>query len=604
MTLTLNGRNIQMPKPRRGEKYVHKVLGARYNKNLGHYSLPATSLNVLRLVDNFGEEILEGAPEIIRDLAHEPWGFKGFTMDEAVEAGELETWEKLYNYQKLTVSYLMKNPHGAGLGVLTPGLGKTAIAVTAARLLGYRRVLVLTLPTLGPAWISELSAWWPQDTPGIVRAIRDDKEPGDEWTVAHSQILREPLLKDENGEVHTIVEWGPDLFNANNARMAKAWIEDGPSHVNKKGKFEKSRKRIYRARRSYLQPWDLVIVDESVLYKSRDAVRSELLQTLVNQADCDVWELSGFPTTRGRQDLFKQLQIMDPKAFSSYWRFVEFMCVVDKEGWGWTIEEDAPGVDPAHYLRDYMIVFSQEDVLPELPEYIYWRLPVEPLEGQRKALDEMMEDWKTELEKGEGPVEADVLLARTTRLAQITSNLGSVPKPSGKGFHKPGSAKEELLVELIKGEQIETPLLVWVWYIETAKQLHKRLQKEFGKKLIIQRVTGELSTEENDLSIQGYKDGEVDILILQQGIGKYGHTFTDTKTVFYHDRAYDLDAWVQSLRRVRRIGLEHRPVLVIPEMEDSFDQWVEEYLEEKLPSAAELTRSHLANLLARSLDSA
>lgn len=601
MTVTLDGRHMVFPKPKRGEKFVHKTLGARKSGN--SYKLPANSLNALRLLDTYGEEFFHGAPAELLDLL-EGWGFEDWTLDELVHyENEFPEMKELYFFQKETVDYLVNNPHGAGLTVLTPGLGKTAVSIMAARILGYRRVLVLSPPTLGPSWISELSTWWPGG-PAIKRAIRTDPAPGDEWTVTNHQTLRETVAKDEHGKILTFVEGYEDkrdIFNEGfypeNSQKLKKWIAEGPKVVNKKGKRVPARERVYRLNRDYAQDWDAVILDESILYKTRDRVRTELLETLTKlKPDADVWELSGFPTTKGRQDLYTQLRIMDRVAFSSYWRLVEFLCIVDKEGWGWTIEEDDPQVDPEHYLRDYMIVFSQEDVMPELPDYIPWRLPVEPLPAQRKALDEMVEEWKTELEAGEGPVQADVLLARTTRLAQITSNLGAVPKPSGKGFHKAGSAKEDLLIELIQNQQVETPMLVWAWYRETAKALFSRLNKD-AKGLSTGLVIG--GGEYNDQVIQAYKDGEIDILVMQQNIGKYGHTFTHTKTVFYHDRAYDLDAWVQSLRRVRRIGLEHRPVLVIPEIEDSFDQWVEEYLEDNLPSAAELTRSSLISLLAR-----
>lgn len=607
MTVDLDGRFLVFPKPRKGETFVHKTLGA---KKVGtNFKLPASSLNALRLVDTYGLDFFAGAPEEVLDLL-EGWGFEDWTLDELVHyENEYPEMKELYFFQKETVDYLVNNPHGAGLGVLTPGLGKSAVSIMAARILGYRRVLVLSPPTLGPSWVSELSTWWPGG-PSIKRADRDDPSPGEEWTVTNAERLREVVAKDENGTVLTYIDphvnskgVGVEGFTPNNSRALKAWIKDGPKVINKKNKMVPARERIYRLNREYIQDWDVIIVDESILFKTRDRVRTELLETMTKTLSrtADVWELSGFPTTKGRQDLYTQLKIMDRVAFSSYWRFVEFMCIVDKEGWGWTIEEDDPQIDPAHYLRDYMIVFSQEDVMPELPEYLPWRIPVKAPPVQRKALDEMMKDWKTELEKGEGPVEADVFLSRTTRLAQITSNLGAVPKPSGKGFHKAYSAKEDLLVDLIRNEQVETPLLAWVWYVETAEHLYQRLVKEFGK-LHVGVVYGAKGSKSNDAAIAAYKANELDVLVLQQGIGKYGHTFTDTRTVFYHDRAYDLDAWVQSLRRVRRIGLGHRPVLVIPELDDSFDQWVEDYLEEQLPSAAELTRSNLLGLLGRSLN--
>lgn len=79
--------------------------------------------------------------------------------------------------------------------------------------------------------------------------------------------------------------------------------------------------------------------------------------------------------------------------------------------------------------------------------------------------------------------------------------------------------------------------------------------------------------------------------------GKFGHTFTDTKTVFYHDRAFDSDAYLQSLHRVRRIGLKHRPTLIVAKVQSSADELIDLNLEGKLGNVARLTNADLARIL-------
>jgi hypothetical protein len=71
-----------------------------------------------------------------------------------------------------------------------------------------------------------------------------------------------------------------------------------------------------------------------------------------------------------------------------------------------------------------------------------------------------------------------------------------------------------------------------------------------------------------------------------------------TRTVFYHDLTTDADALVQSLRRVPRIGLEHRPVLIVPQIEESAYELLQANLDEKLPSIGDLTKSELTRVLA------
>lgn len=591
MTLTLDGPSLWVPR-QRNDKAIKKKLGGRLSTKRDEWKLPAISLNVLRLIDMYGESILDGSPEEVVALAKEPWGFPGFSDDELALAEQHPRWGDLYDFQKQVVEYYYCNPHGAGLAVLSPGLGKTIVAIVAASLLDFHRVLVLSPLTLGKTWVREISAWWwPGELPDLRRAKAGQREPGDQWTITNHEVIQELVLKDEDGQVFQ-PEW------ISNARKVKQWIEDGPKkHDPKKNKMVWARERIVRVRRDYLEiPWDLIIVDESILVQSRKAVKGQVLSTLQKKENPFLWELSALPSAKFRDRLFRQFQIMAPKAFTSYWRWAEFFCIVDKEGWGWTIEDDDPQVDLHHYTRDFMIVFSKKDVLPELPKYILREIPLDATDAQRKALDEMFNDWKVEVEDEPGePLEAANWLARMTRLEQITSNMASLPRPSG-GYHKPSGASTDALVELVQQQDVEYPLLVWYWFVETGEEIEKRLRKA-DKNLRIGLVAGDHKLEHKEDTIEAYIEDELDVLILQMATGKYGHTFTNTKSVYYHDLTSKVDPLFQSLERVPRIGLEHRPTLIIPQVEDSAYEVIRASLDEKLPSVSNMTKSDLVAML-------
>lgn len=596
MSLEFNGKDLLFVHPSRRTPEVKEDLGGRWDKDLGCWRLPPTSMNVLRLNEYYGVEVLEGAPEEILDLAELPWGFRGFSPDELETAKAHPSWDTLYPHQREGVEYLFCNPHGAALCALSWGLGKGAVATVTADLLEAKKVLILAPLTLAPAWRGEIDRWSSFDR-DVKRATSKDRAPGAEVTIANHEVIQEVVLRDEDGEV-TQPDW------VTNARKVKEWREAGPTKIDPKTRKKVHvRERIVRVRRDYLEAgFDMIVVDESVLLKNRKAVKTNVLSQLRKNGDPFIFLLSGSPTTKHRDDLQRQLQIMFPRGFTSYWRFTEFFCVVDKDGWGWTIEGDRPDRDPHHYLRDFMWVKSQDEALPELPNYIEQHLELEANPDQREALDQMINDWVVELEdEPDEKVSASNWLSRTTRLAQITSNLGSLPKPNG-GFYKRSSVKEDVLVDLIERGEIETPLLVWSWYVETTSSIERRLNDEFPE-LTVGSVVGAMKSEEKDSTIAAYKAGELDVLIMQMGTGKFGHTFTDTRTVFYHDRTFDSDAWIQSLHRVRRIGLKHEPVLIVPKILDSADELFDANLEGKLESVADLTNADLAGLL-RSIGSA
>lgn len=585
--------------PRRNTPEIKRELGGRWDKKRRLWKLPPISLNVLKLVEFYGEDILQGAPEEIVDLYAEPWGFRGFSDEELERAEAHPMWPELYEFQKEAVEFFYCNPHCCGLLGLSPGLGKTVVAIIVMDLLELERVLVLAPLTLAKAWGGEIHKWSERDR-DVWRATAQARDPlGNGVTITNHEVIQELILKDE--DYNTLQpEW------ISNARKVKQWIEEGPLVEDpKSGKRVRARQRIVRVRRDYLNvPWDLIIADESVLLKNRKAVKTDVLMTLRKAGDPWVWELSGAAITKFQDDLYRQMQIMMPRAFPSYWRFAEFFCIVDKDGWGWTIEGDKPNVDVHLYLKDLLFVRSQEEVLPELPKYILQELPLDATPAQRKALDSMFDDWVVEAEdEPDERVEASNWLARMTRLEQITSNMAALPKPSGKGFFPESSATTDALIEKVRNEDIEYPLLVWTWFVETAHVVEKRLKKA-NKKLRVASVVGPDKSSHKDEAIQSFKDGDLDVLVMQMGVGKYGHTFTKTKTVFYHDLTSATDPLIQSLKRVPRIGLKHRPVLIIPKIEDSAYEIIQANLDEKLPSVAKLTKSDLAAALVKAKEEA
>ncbi len=582
--IELDGRDMLVRAPSYPSKELGTDgLGGRWDKEAKAWRLAPTSLNMLRIGEFYGEEFLRTAPEVLQDLAFERWGFAGFSDDERARAEAHTSWGTLFEFQREAVEYMFCNPHAAALLSIPPGYGKTAVSTVAADLLEFKRVLVLAPVTLTKNWRREIDKWESGDRE-VKRAISGvDRSPGTEVTIANHEVIQEVVLRDEDGRV-----FQPDWVT--NARKVKEWIEDGEKKENTKtGKMVPVRERITRVRRDYLEvDWDVIIVDESILLKNRKAVKADVLKTLTQDSNAHVWMLSGSPTSKYRDDLWKQLNIIFPRGFSSYWRFAEFFCVVDKGGWGWSIEGDAPDVDPHHYLRDFFYVPDPE-TLPKIPGYIYRPIEIDLHKKQRKAFDEILNGWVTELE--DGTLEVTNWLSMSTRLQQITSNMCSLP-----GETKSCSAKEDLLVELIKQGDLDTPLLVWAWFVDTAKSVKDRLESEF-KDLRVGLVYGEMKTADKDDTIDAYKNGDLDVIVLQMNVGKFGHTLTNTKTVFYHDRSFDADAWIQSYRRVPRLGLEHTPVLVIPKCDDSIDELVDQNLAGKFQSIAKLSKADLASLL-------
>jgi SWI/SNF-related matrix-associated actin-dependent regulator 1 of chromatin subfamily A len=322
---------------------------------------------------------------------------------------------------------------------------------------------------------------------------------------------------------------------------------------------------------------DVLVLDESVLAKSRRSQRYEAVEK-ARRYYSRVWLLSGSPTTRHADDLWTQLHTIWPAAFPSYWRFAKRYCVVEETVWGDKVTGDKPGTDPMRDNADLVHVVNQEDVL-ELPEYLFEAVDVDLLPKQRRAYDSMLRDFVAELDGGD-QVLAENEVAKLVRLQQIVSYW------DGK------SAKHDALLELIEG--YEPPYLIWCHWKEGQAALTERLM---AAGVETYHVDGSVTGDLRDYKLESFKRGHADALVLSLGVGKFGHTFTNTKTVIYIDKTWSADDYFQSLRRVRRIGLKHRPVVASFRAPGTTDDLVEDNLEGKLGSMASLTRSKLRELL-------
>lgn len=418
---------------------------------------------------------------------------------------------RLYDYQREAAGRLANAPHGQ-IAIVPPGAGKTAAAIAAADSLpGEPSVLVVCPSSLVPNWWREIEKW-------------GSRESGTQWAV-------------------------------------ESWDK-----VSRLAKMEPKK---------WMWEWDIVILDESVLGKSRGSQRYKNLRR-VRKYWGRVWLLSGSPTTRYADDLWTQLNLIWPKAFPSYWRFAKRYCTVEETVWGDKVTGNRKGMDVTADNADLIFVMNPD---LGLPEYIFETVDVTLGPRQRTAYASMAADFIAELSDGTEVISQNEI-GRLGKLQQITS------------WWDGESAKHDELLRRL--EQEEGPHLVWTHWAESAAALVDRLN---GTSLRIGHVGGVTRKADREVIFKEFREGRLDVLVLSIGVGKFGHTFTNVKTMWYVDKTWAADDYFQSLRRVRRIGLKHRPKVITLRAPGTTDEMVEANLEGKLGGISRLTRSDLAELL-------
>lgn len=538
---------------------VKEITGARWDRRKEAWRLP----RLTRVVKKVRELDPDARIPDLGPLSSGEWEKRDL---EVAQAQVLLTDQRLYPFQKEAVNALVTRAyHGTGL-ILSPGLGKTPTSIVAA--VTYveefgesQRVLIVAPLSLTGNWRREIERWAPDPRVEVCHGEGPTPDRSVFWTVTNYDTLHERVKDPTTGRTKP------------SGNLDEEWDLD----------------------------WDVVIFDESVLLKNRKSKRSQVCRTLARNAK-KVWLLSGAPTTHDNSDMWQQLNIMEPEFFTSFWGFAKEACVVVETPWSqYVISGNRRSFLIRNEFPEMLFTRNQDDVLPDLPEYIFQDIELPLLPRQAKAHEDLLVQWLHELEENKNKrVEVTAVIAQLVRLQQVTSNLYNL-ETTGTPWPDV-SSKADFVVEQADLGAFEWPILIWTHHRPGAKALYDRLTKlsksKKGEALRGRRIELVYGGVKNaDTIIEEYKAGKVDVLILGIQVGKYGHTLTNTKTVIAYDKTWDSDAWFQMLHRVRRHGLKHRPRFLTLRCRGTIDDYVELNLAGKLPAMADLTGAQLARIL-------
>ena len=411
--------------------------------------------------------------------------------DRQVELSSTVHESSLFPYQKEATAFELK--HKKCLLGLAPGTGKTASAIFAANELNPEKILVICPLSLVYMWKAQIKKWLNKDAV-IWHGKVDTWEEYDQWVIANYD---------------TAVRNNVDMLN---------------------------------------QKFSVLILDESILLKNRKALRTREMQSLSRSAEY-VWLLSGSPISKFYDDMWSQLNVVDPKRFKSYWRFAENYCIVEQNQWGTQITGNQNDATQRlkNDLSDIYFCRTMDEVL-DIPDWVFDTVPVPMSSGQYKLYEQMENEFLADLPEGDQLLAPNVL-SQMIRLIQLSSNPILVGGPDD-------GAKWKALTELLEFE--EGPFIVWTNFIQTANELEKRLCSKYS----IGKMTGETPPELRQDIVDNFQAENLDILIAHPAVGKFGLTLTKARTAIYVERSFNGDDYYQSLYRFRRIGTTVSPHVI------------------------------------------
>lgn len=421
----------------------------------------------------------------------------------------------LFDYQKEAVQFLVRRQRA--MLALSPGLGKTLTAAYAAGLCEQVGTILLVCPaSLLHYWYAELRKWSPL-------------------------LPMQPWIEIWHKETGTVPEradlpYRTQFWAITNPETATSYIDE-----------------IICDAQGAQNLWDLLIVDESIMYKHRTSKRSISLNRLGGAIPA-MWELTGAPATRYLDDMWHQFHMLNNQGYASYWRFAEKYCrVVDNE-FSRSVVANRRGAEEAikHDFQDIYFARTQDQVA-DIPDWLFVDMDIEMKPKQEAVYQKLKKELRVAVAGHDDneEIQVDNRLVLTLRSLQVASNpvlLGAV-NSSGKW-----SALSDLM-EIYPG-----PFLVWVNFIRTGEMLQEMLRLKFGEDRV-KLANGATPMVERQRLVDLFQAGGLDVLVLNSQVGKFGFTLTKARTCFFIERGFD-DSYYQCLHRNRRIGTLFSPIVV------------------------------------------
>jgi SNF2 family DNA or RNA helicase len=408
----------------------------------------------------------------------------------------------LRDYQREDARFLTKT--GRAILGHDPGLGKTRITIVAAQRLS----------------------------------------PQGQWLIISPKVA----LGVWENETRQILNEGITIWNGSPAKRQKAW--------SNKRRIVATNFALAKKLLKLQDSWDVIIIDESHYIRNRktDTFKNAIKKFYSRYLFC----LSGTPVVNGAKDLWTSLNLLNPRRYASYWRFVQQYCHVYNDGYGYKVEGTRNPDQLQRDLSPVLIRRKKEDVLKELPAKQRMTIPLEMDPNQQKIYDQIAEEMLARWGEDEGDGEGGKVLvpnkiAQITRLRQVlvTPALFGGPHISATF----DALQEALEVDFESGNPaiIFTPFAKALPYIG---QVVKECGGKFGT------IKGGMKAEDITRLVAGFQRYQNPKKALICSL-LAGQSFTATAATVAYFVGYD---WVpanclQAEDRIHRIG-QHFPVRV------------------------------------------
>jgi|2_EtaG_2_1085320.scaffolds.fasta_scaffold01947_10 SNF2 family DNA or RNA helicase len=423
-------------------------------------------------------------------------------------------WEP-HQYQKDGIKFMLE--HGAAGMFLDPGLGKTSVTLAAFEIL-RQQGMARTMLVIAPLRVCHMV--WPSEVA--------------KWSMFNDLVVRVLHGKHKDAELARPA----DIYVINPEGLP--WLL-GSDVLDRRWKYETSKLAVIKP--------DMLVIDESTKFKKAGTKRFKMLKKVLHTFSRR-YCLTGTPTPNGLMDLFGQIYILDQGValgqFITHFRRKFF--TPDHTGFGW---EPTPSAFDTilDLIAPFTMRLEDTDWL-ELPELVYNDIKVNLPAEARAIYNELEEELMAIIQETEVLVPSSA--AVSIKLRQLCG--GAVYDNEGKvlQIHKEKALALKELHESIG----EAPLLVAYQF----KHEIETIRAEFGD---VPYIGSGVSTKEaNDLCV-GFNMGAIPVLLAHPASIGHGLNLQGRSNhVAFYGLPWDLEQYMQFIRRVRRQGNDNSHVFV------------------------------------------
>ena len=321
-------------------------------------------------------------------------------------------------------------------------------------------------------------------------------------------------------------------------------------------------KMLAKQSKAFFKKFGRIIIDESTSIKHRTSDRSKAVATISKYFD---WRrcLSGTPSSNGICNLWHQYFVLDggQRLGKSFFAFRNAACVPEQTGrkathLQWT---DKPGIElvVAELVKDITIRHKFEDCV-DIPENHKYTLSFQ-ISRQHQARYEELED-SSMLILRKTTVSAINAAVLATKLLQLAS--GAVYNDEGE-YSLIDSERYEMVLDLVEARTHSVVFYQW------EHQLVELVKEAKARKIdhaVWDSNCPELANE--------FQDGKYQVLFAHPASAGHGLTLTRGIATIWASPTYNLEHFLQGLKRIHRIGQKEKTETIVVIAEGTIDEKV------------------------------